>query len=166
MEGHQALLKRLEDYDLDNPNSTFPFSAKLAKENGWTPSFTQRAIKEYKRFCYLAMTAGHPVSPSEVVDEVWHMHLIYSQEYWKVFCPQVLQSEFHHYPSTGGKVEKRSSKTGMVRLSRVIEMPLARNRPPTSGLVPQQNRKVQRQNSLILLVIGSSPNALSGFGEG
>ncbi len=106
MEGHDALLKRLEDYDLDNPNSTFPFSAKLAKETGWTPSFTQRAIEEYKRFCYLAMTAGHPVSPSEVIDEVWHMHLIYSHEYWKVFCPQVLQREFHHYPSTGGRVEK------------------------------------------------------------
>lgn len=106
MEANLALLKRLDEYSLDDPNSTFPFSAKLAKEKGWTKAFTQRAIQEYKRFCYLAVVAGHPVSPSEPVDEVWHMHLTYSHEYWNVFCPQVLQRKFHHYPSTGGREER------------------------------------------------------------
>ena len=107
MEQNHALLKRLADFSLDDPDSSFPFSAKLAKEQGWTPQFTQRAIEEYKRFCYLAVVAGHPVSPSDIVDEVWHLHLTYSYNYWKVFCPEVLQMPFHHHPSKGG-VEERA----------------------------------------------------------
>ncbi|MEI8281509.1 MAG: TIGR04222 domain-containing membrane protein, partial [Armatimonadota bacterium] len=106
MEQNQALLKRLADFRLDDPESSFPFSAKLAKEQGWSPTFTTRAIEEYKRFCYLAVVAGHPVSPSEVVDEVWHLHLTYSANYWKVFCPEVLQMPFHHHPSKGGMEER------------------------------------------------------------
>ena len=105
MEAHLALLKRLDEYSLDDPNSSFPFSAKLAKETGWSKTFTLRAIAEYKRFCYLAIVGGHPVAPSEVVDEVWHMHLIYSHEYWNNFCPNILGKPFHHFPSTGGSAE-------------------------------------------------------------
>ena len=105
MEAHLALLQRLDEYSLDDPNSSFPFSAKLAKETGWSKTFTLRAIAEYKRFCYLAIVGGHPVAPSEVVDEVWHMHLIYSHEYWNNFCPNILGKPFHHFPSTGGSAE-------------------------------------------------------------
>ncbi len=107
MEINHALLKRLADFGLDDPDASFPFSAKLAKENSWTPVFTARAIEEYKRFCYLAVTDGHPVSPSQVVDQVWHLHLTYSYNYWQVFCPKVLQTHFHHHPSKGG-IEERA----------------------------------------------------------
>ena len=106
MEPNLALLRRLEEFNIDDSESSFPFSAKLAHEQNWTKSFTARAIEEYKRFCYLAVTAGHPVSPSEVVDEVWHLHLTYSYNYWKVFCPEVLQMPFHHHPSKGGGAER------------------------------------------------------------
>ncbi len=106
MEQNNALLKRLANFILDDPKSSFPFSAKLAKEQGWTPQFTNRAIEEYKRFCYLAVVSGHPVSPSEVVDEVWHLHLTYSENYWRIFCPDILQMPFHHHPSKGGADER------------------------------------------------------------
>lgn len=85
----------------------FPFSAKLAKENGWSRAFTQRVIDEYKRFCFLAIAADHPVSPSESVDQAWHMHILYTEEYWKYFCGEVLQKPFHHGPSRGGVKEHR-----------------------------------------------------------
>ena len=72
---HNELLQRLEQFQIDSPEASLPFSARLARENNWTPSFTRRVIVEYKRFAFLAVAAGHPVSPSEAVDEAWHLHL-------------------------------------------------------------------------------------------
>ena len=73
---HPDLLERIESYLPDKPGAEFPFSARLARDNGWTREFALRAIKEYKRFCYLAVISGHPVTPSEEVDEVWHLHCV------------------------------------------------------------------------------------------
>ena len=102
---HHKLLQRLKTFNLDSPSSTFPFSSRLAKENQWSPAYARRVIEEYKRFAFLAVAAGHPVSPSENVDQAWHLHLTYSQNYWRVFCPEVLQQPFHHQPTKGGTDE-------------------------------------------------------------
>jgi uncharacterized protein (TIGR04222 family) len=101
----RALWDRIESYELDQPGVAFPFSAKLAQENHWTRAYAKEAIREYKRFLFLAVAAGHPVSPSHDVDEVWHLHLMYSEEYHVRFCPQILGRPFHHYPSQGGPEE-------------------------------------------------------------
>src|SRR5438128_499968 len=100
------LLQRIEDFRFDSSASTYTFADRLAKENGWTHSFCDRAIKEYRRFAYLAVAAGHPVSPSEVVDQVWHLHLIFTRSYWDDFCGQALGRTLHHEPSTGGCAER------------------------------------------------------------
>ncbi len=102
---HAELLQRLNHFNLDAPDATFPFSSRLAKENQWSPAYARRVIEEYKRFAFLAVAAGHPVSPSEDVDQAWHLHLTYSQNYWRVFCPDVLQKPFHHSPTKGGANE-------------------------------------------------------------
>lgn len=106
MEFDAHLWQKIDNHKLDQPGAVLPFSKKLAREQGWSTDFTRGAIREYKRFCYLAATASHPVSPSVVVDEVWHLHLTYTQDYWKQFCPNVLGFEFHHNPTLGGSVEK------------------------------------------------------------
>ncbi|MDB6065553.1 MAG: hypothetical protein JWR26_1761 [Pedosphaera sp.] len=98
---HAALLERLESFQLDSPEAALPFSARLARENNWFPAHAARVIKEYKRFAFLAIVAGHPVSPSEDVDQAWHLHLTFSENYWKVFCPQILGSPLHHHPTRG-----------------------------------------------------------------
>lgn len=103
---HVELLQRLEQFQLDSPEAALPFSARLARENHWSPAFTQRVIAEYKRFAFLAVAAGHPVSPPEEVDQVWHLHLLYSRNYWQVFCPDVLGQPLHHQPTTGGREER------------------------------------------------------------
>jgi len=103
---HIELLRRLEQFELDSPAAAFPFSARLARENNWTPQYTRRVIAEYKRFAFLAVAAGHPVSPSEDVDQVWHLHLTYSENYWKIFCPEILGKPFHHQPTRGGESER------------------------------------------------------------
>ncbi|MEZ6192343.1 MAG: hypothetical protein R3C45_13785 [Phycisphaerales bacterium] len=47
-------------------------------------------VNEYRRFCYLAIAAGHTVTPSDEVDQAWHLHLLYTRDYWEDFCPNVL----------------------------------------------------------------------------
>jgi len=103
---HVELLQRLEQFQLDSPEATLPFSARLARENNWSATYTQRVIAEYKRFAFLAVAAGHPVSPSEDVDQAWHLHLTYTRNYWTVFCPEVLQTSLHHQPTQGGPTER------------------------------------------------------------
>lgn len=101
-----ALRQRLDAFQIDDPEASFPFSARLARENGWSRCYTLRVIEEYKRFVYLAMTAGHPVTPSPDVDEAWHLHLTYTRSYWERFVPQVLGRALHHEPTRGGSAER------------------------------------------------------------
>jgi uncharacterized protein (TIGR04222 family) len=97
---------RLNDYSFDRPDAALPFSQRLAKENRWTRDYTDRAIREYKRFAFLAVVAGHPVSPSDQVDQVWHLHLTYTRSYWQEFCDEILNLPLHHEPTQGGSAER------------------------------------------------------------
>ena len=38
------------------------------------------------------------------------MHLIYTQNYWEEFCPNILQQKLHHNPSKGGESENEEHK--------------------------------------------------------
>lgn len=100
------LWKRLEDHSVGPQDAALSFAARLARENRWSEAHAARVILEYKRFCYLACTAGHEVTPSDAVDQAWHLHLTYSRDYWEVFCPQVLRAPLHHGPTAGGQVER------------------------------------------------------------
>ena len=102
---NDSLWHEIQAFSIDDPHSSFKFSDRLARENGWTLAYTQRVINEYKRFVYLAMTAGHPVTPSVAVDQAWHLHLTYTQSYWELFCGEVLKRPLHHGPTKGGQKE-------------------------------------------------------------
>lgn len=101
----QALWQRLTAHVFDDPASVLPFSLRLAKENAWSLAFTRRALEEYRRFAFLAVAAGHPVSPPDAVDQVWHLHLLYTRDYWGEFCPKTLGTSLHHGPTRGGTGE-------------------------------------------------------------
>ena len=62
-------------------------------------------VAEYKRFMALAVLAGHPVTPSEEIDQAWHLHMVYTKSYWHGFCRDILGKEIHHSPTTGGAEE-------------------------------------------------------------
>lgn len=98
----QALWEKLEGFQLNDNLAAFGYAARLARENGWTPGFTARVISEYKRFLLMAVHAGHPVTPSEAVDQAWHLHLVYTRSYWEKLCRDVLGRPFHHEPTAGG----------------------------------------------------------------
>lgn len=101
------LWQRISDFSPDDPEALIPFSHKLAREQNWSQAFTQRAIYEYKRFVYLCCISPSGASPSQIVDEVWHLHLEYTQNYWEEFCNNTLGRKLHHHPSKGGPHEKK-----------------------------------------------------------
>jgi uncharacterized protein (TIGR04222 family) len=98
------LWAKLEALDLDG-GAALSFSKRLARDNGWTADFARRVVLEYKRFVYLAATCGHPVTPSDEVDQAWHLHLVYTRSYWDELCGQVLGFPLHHGPTKGGAAE-------------------------------------------------------------
>jgi hypothetical protein len=102
---HAELWERLNNYSFDKPDHQVPLSTKIAREHHWDALYTQRVIDEYKKFVFLAMTAGHLVVPSDEVDQVWHAHMLYTDEYRTNFSKDNLGQPFHHGPSTGGKSE-------------------------------------------------------------
>ena len=97
----QQLYARIQHFSFDAGDERLTFARRLARENGWSHEFAQRAIDEYRRFMFLAMAAGHPVTPSDQVDQVWHLHLTYTRGYWDRFCGEVLESPIHHGPTKG-----------------------------------------------------------------
>ena len=82
--------------------AALPFTTRLARENGWSAAEAERVLEEYRRFCFLAATTGRPMTPSDAVDQAWHLHLTYTRDYWELFCPAVLGRALHHEPTTGG----------------------------------------------------------------
>ena len=102
---HDSLLSQLESFAVDVPDVDLSFTRRLARENGWSHAFAERAVREYLRFVWLAMRAGHPVTPSPAVDEVWHLHLCYTRSYWDELCGKVLGRPLHHQPTRGGAAE-------------------------------------------------------------
>ena len=94
---------RLQQFQLDDPQAALPFSARLARENGWSQHFAVRVIAEYKKFCFLALRSAGEVTPSDAVDQAWHLHLVYTHSYWDLFCGEVLQRKLHHNPTRGGR---------------------------------------------------------------
>lgn len=100
-----ARWKSIEAFALDAPGDVITFEDKLIRETGWTRHFAGRAITEYRRYLLLAAEAGHPVSPSPSVDEVWHLHLLYTRSYWERLVP-VLGFPLHHEPSNGSPSDR------------------------------------------------------------
>ncbi|HAV13501.1 MAG TPA: hypothetical protein DCX06_08445 [Opitutae bacterium] len=100
-----TLWNALATFSFDEEGDEFTFKARLARENGWTEFFTERAIEEYRRYVYLCCEAGHPCAPSDVVDQVWHLHLCYTRSYWIRLCNETLGQKIHHGPTRGGRDE-------------------------------------------------------------
>ncbi|MEM9478290.1 MAG: hypothetical protein AAGA58_01370 [Verrucomicrobiota bacterium] len=102
----ETIWNKLKNFPLDDPESGLAFSDRLARENGWSKRFSLRVIDEYRKFLYLCASAGHPVTPSDEVDQAWHLHLCYTESYWNDLCKQTLGFPLHHGPTKGGAEER------------------------------------------------------------
>lgn len=137
--GH-PVWQRIARYEIGPPEAALSFSARLARENGWSAAMAERVIAEYRRFVFLAVTGHAPATPSDAVDQAWHLHLTYSRDYWEHFCPNVLGRPLHHGPTAGGGEEHR-------RYYRQYADTLARyeaafGAPPPSDIWPSAARRL------------------------
>ena len=95
------LWARLSSYPIGAAPAAPSFEGRLARANGWSAAKAARVVEEYRRFCFLAVASGHRVTPSDAVDQAWHLHLTYTHDYWECFCPEILGRPLHHVPSAG-----------------------------------------------------------------
>lgn len=73
------------------------FADKLARKLNWDRDFAMKAIWEYKKFVYLGVISDFSVTPSKIIDQVWHEHLLFTNGY-RTFCEDVIQYNFAHHP--------------------------------------------------------------------
>lgn len=113
------LWTKISSFSLDEDSSSFKFSRRLARENGWTISYSEKVIEEYKKFIFLCCITQTSVTPSDQVDQVWHLHLTYTKSYWTDLCKNTLSKEIHHNPTKGGQSEGKKFDdfyTGTIKL--------------------------------------------------
>lgn len=80
----------------ENP-FTHAFANKLTRKLDWDHKFALKAIWEYKKFVYLGVISDFNVTPSKIIDQVWHEHLLFTSGYRK-FCEEVIEHQFDHHP--------------------------------------------------------------------
>ena len=98
----RVLIGRIEQLGLGPADAQLTFERRLAAENGWTEAFATLVTREYRRFIALIAVGGVEATPSDAVDQAWHLHLTYTRSYWVDMCRDVLGREIHHDPTTGG----------------------------------------------------------------
>lgn len=98
----QALFEKLEAFDIDGGKPDFSFADRLARDNGWSRPFAKKVLREYLRFVYLCATSKQMLTPSEEVDQAWHLHMVYTRSYWDDLCGEILGFPLHHDPTPGG----------------------------------------------------------------
>ena len=76
---------------------TKAFADKLSKKYNWNKNKALKSIWEYKKFVYLGVISDFSVTPSKVIDQVWHEHLLFTAGYRK-FCNEIIQYNFDHSP--------------------------------------------------------------------
>ncbi|GHM98880.1 hypothetical protein WSM22_03700 [Cytophagales bacterium WSM2-2] len=113
------LWNKIRDFDLDQPLSEYGFSLRLARENYWTAEFTRKAVIEYKKFMYLAAISDAMVSPSKIVDTVWHQHLTFTQSY-NEFCG-ILGRQVQHIPSNRGADDRQKFQQAKTRTNELYK---------------------------------------------
>lgn len=116
------LWNNIHNCPIENLGGVLTFDQRLTRENDWSIDFAHVTIEECKKFTYFAIVSGHPVTPSDEVDQAWHLHLTYSEHYWDEFCPNILGYKLHHGPTKGGTVEDDKFEKWYLRTKAVYEI--------------------------------------------
>jgi len=107
---NQELYEKIMSLEIDEDSINFTFSDRLSRENKWKKSYCKRCLVEYKKFIYLSSISNKNLTPSDQVDQVWHLHLTYTKSYWLNLCRNILNTELHHGPTKGGEIELNKYK--------------------------------------------------------
>lgn len=101
----QALWARIAAHPFESPDDGIDLVRRFAREQACTLSEARHAVEEYRRFAYLCCISAEELTPSLRVDEVWHLHLLHSRDYWQHWCPEILRCPLHHGPTRGRRID-------------------------------------------------------------
>ena len=86
------LIKKINQIDLE------PIKKRFVIKKRWQESSADLAIKEYRQFLFDCYTSKEPKSPSKLVDEVWHDHILHTKKYAED-CQKTFGKFIHHTPN-------------------------------------------------------------------
>lgn len=135
----KQLFQKIQDFRLDKEDVSFPFSKRLARDNYWSHTFALRVIDEYKKFIFLMMVSPTPITPSEEVDQAWHLHLTYTKSYWENLCEDTLQRKLHHHPTEGG-IQEDAKFENWYAYTKDLYLQYFESPPPTDIWASQEKR--------------------------
>lgn len=110
----QEIRSNVEELTFDAPGVMDTFSRRLGRENAWSQSYVARVVREYRRFLLLAATTEEIVTPSDAVDQAWHLHMIHTRDYRRA-CKRLFGQMLDHTPSKGGRAEREKFETAYAR---------------------------------------------------
>ena len=78
---------------------------RLVVIDGWKIKHAKAAIEQYKNYLFLKIKYRTNYSPQQLppsyeIDEVWHAHILHTQQYTD-FCHSVMGEYLHHHPHHG-----------------------------------------------------------------
>ena len=118
---NESLYVRLQSFEFDKPDVALSFSARLARNCMWKPDYAYRVCEEYRRFIYLICSTDQTLTPSNDVDEAWHLHLAYTESYWNDLCADTLGRTLHHAPTEGGEEQHLYYRDCYIQTLRLYE---------------------------------------------
>jgi len=133
------LFAQLDRVSIGPVGATLDLTTRLARENGWSLAFAARVIGEYRRYLYLTQLSVRPVTPSDEVDQAWHLHLNYTRSYWDGLCGEILGRPLHHEPTRGGPDERRRFHRQYRATLDLYEREF--DRPPPADIWPDAGRR-------------------------
>lgn len=95
-------MENLKWQDVKEKINTYDFSMihqRLTLIEKWKQTDAWNAIDQYRRFLYLQAKYSnqHALPPSKEIDEVWHAHILHTEDY-TAFCQEIFGQYFHHRP--------------------------------------------------------------------
>lgn len=79
---------------------------RLIDREKWAPEDAREAVRRYKNFLILVLKyPNHLLAPAPDIDEAWHTHILFTQEYTKA-CEVVFGGYLHHTPAQNSDVEE------------------------------------------------------------
>lgn len=127
-EAQKLLWDKVRTFEIDDVDASFTFTDRLVRENQWSLEYTLRTILEYKKFIFLIVISDFPQTPSDQIDQVWHLHLLYTESYWIELCEKTIQKNIHHGPTKGAE-EKITFKEQYIKTLNYYEF-IFKEKPP------------------------------------
>lgn len=125
-----------------------PFGADyLNYKLKWETDYGDLALSEYKRFAFLALLSGSEITPSEQIDQVWHLHILHTADYasFAKKCGRFL----HHAP--GMPSQRPTFNRQYIQTHKLYEEVFGEE--PPSSIWPLRKPGVIEQGPSILRVL-------------